>query len=154
MIGKTIPTLQNHKDNGGGGSATNSMVEKDAGNQMLEDERVKRHWTDNCMVVEAIASLDERELKKTLNDKGIKEVKIAKLTEESWVLEFQNDKEKSLMMQEDMGWTKEIFSVVKPWNKRDINGKRRVWIGGVRCSLARMDKRILYINRENCGEGD
>lgn len=75
-----------------------------------------------------IEPTEASQVKKILENNGHKGFRVAKLTEELWILEHQDEEARKNLLEEEESWVTQWFIVMRPWEKRDINGKRRVWI--------------------------
>lgn len=85
-------------------------------------------WAENCLVVETNDHLETIQVQNLLDNNGHKGFRVAKLTETRWILEHNDEESRKNLLEEEEDWMTQWFRMMKPWEKHDINGTRRVWI--------------------------
>lgn len=86
-------------------------------------------WAKRCIVGESKSIVSEENVKNMLESHGHIGFKIAKLTESTWIMEHENEEARVNLLEEEQEWMEEYFHFLKPWEEKDINGRRSVWIG-------------------------
>lgn len=116
-------------DNGKAGPGCETEKERSSGKNSEQIElNQEESWAERCIVVGMIEPTEASQVKKILENNGHKGFRVAKLTEELWILEHQDEEARKNLLEEEESWVTQWFIVMRPWEKRDINGKRRVWI--------------------------